>query len=40
MIKRCIVCEKELDVLYPDYDNKNRLVRNGLTEIILYSRKN
>jgi hypothetical protein len=33
MKKRCIICEKELDVLYPDSDN-NRLVRNGLVEVI------
>jgi hypothetical protein len=34
MTKRCIVCGKELEVLYPDDGNNNRLIKDGLTEII------
>jgi hypothetical protein len=34
MKKRCIICEKELDVLYSDSDSRNRLVKDGLIEII------
>lgn len=34
MIKRCIVCEKELNILYPERNISDTLVNGGLIERI------